>query len=141
MAGTSFDVAVVGAGAAGCVVASRLSEDRARSVVLLEAGGPPPVDQAADLRDGWKLPRPPDWGFATEPDEEGAVKTLRRGKVLGETGWLTRFALRGSPPDFDEWAALGNPGWAFDDVLPAFLRLENDLDLGDRAWHGDRGPI
>ncbi len=141
MAGRSFDVAVVGAGAAGCAVASRLSEDGARSVVLLEAGGPPPNDQAADLHDGWKLPRPPDWGFATEPDGDGAVKTLRRGKVLGGTAWLTRFALRGSPADFDEWAALGNPGWAFDDVLPAFLRLENDADFGDRAWHGDRGPI
>ena len=141
MPGRSFDVAVVGAGAAGCVVAARLSEDGARSVVLLEAGGPPPDDQAADLHDGWKLPRPPDWGFATEPDDDGGVKTLRRGKVLGGTAWLTRFALRGSPADFDEWAALGNPGWAFDDVLPAFLRLENDADFGDRAWHGDRGPI
>jgi choline dehydrogenase len=141
MAARSFDVAVVGAGAAGCVVASRLSEGGARSVVLLEAGGRAPDDQVADLHDGWTLPKPPDWGFATEPDEDGAVVALRRGKVLGGTGWLTRFALRGSPADFDEWAALGNPGWAFDDVVPVFRRLEADAEFGDRPWHGDRGPI
>ena len=54
---------------------------------------------------------------------------------------MTRFAVRGSPADFDEWAALGNPGWAFDDVLPYFRRLEADVDFGDRPWHGDIGPI
>lgn len=54
---------------------------------------------------------------------------------------MTRFAVRGSPADYDDWAARGNPGWAFDDVLPYFRRLETDADFGDEPWHGDSGPI
>ena len=67
------------------------------------------------------------------------VEDLRRGKLLGGTSWVTRFALRGSPADYDEWAALGNPGWGFEDVLPYFARLEADADFGDQPWHGDAG--
>jgi choline dehydrogenase len=66
---------------------------------------------------------------------------LRRGRLLGGTSWLTRFALRGSPSDYDEWAAAGNAGWGFDDVLPYFRRLEVDADFPAQPWHGDRGPI
>ena len=134
------DVVVVGAGAAGCVVARRLA-DAGRSVVLLEAGPDLRQDPAADLHDGWRLPKTVDWGFESEPDRNGATETLRRVKGIGGTSWMTRFALRGSPIDFDRWAAAGNPGWAFDDVLPGFRRLEADLEFGDRAWHGDRGSI
>ena len=54
---------------------------------------------------------------------------------------MTRFAVRGSPADFDAWATIGNPGWSFEDVLPAFIALETDLDFGDRPWHGNAGPI
>lgn len=136
-----FDVAVVGPGAAGCVMAARLSESGARSVVLLEAGPASTGLDEASLRDGRGLPRPPDWGYATEPDEQGNVTALRRSRLVGGTSWLTRFALRGSPADFDRWASLGNAGWAFDDVLPAFRRLEADADFGDRPWHGASGPM
>jgi choline dehydrogenase len=60
---------------------------------------------------------------------------------MGGTSSVTRFALRGSPGDFDEWEALGNPGWSFDEVLPFFIKLESDAEFRDRSWHGDRGPI
>ena len=137
----SFDVAVVGAGAAGCVVASRLAAAADRSVVLLEAG--PDIDRPApaDWTDGWRLPIVPDWGFETEPDDTGSASRLRRGRLFGGTSWLTRFAVRGAAADFDAWAARGNTGWSFAEVLPVFRRVEADADYGDRPWHGDRGPI
>jgi choline dehydrogenase len=140
--GTSgFDVAVVGGGAAGCVVAARLAESSARSVVLLEAGPDLRATPPDALHDGWRIVRDFDWGFESEPGGGGAVEPLRRGKLLGGTSWSTRFVVRGSPADYDRWAALGNPGWGFDDVLPCFVELENDADFGDEPWHGAGGPI
>ena len=140
LAKRSFDVVVVGAGAAGCVVAARVAQ-AGRSVVLLEAGPDLRADPPDDFRDGWRLPKPPDWGYAAEPPDGGEPPKLRRGRLVGGTSWLTRFAVRGSPADFDAWAALGNPSWAFDEILPYFQRLERDLDFGDREWHGAHGPI
>jgi choline dehydrogenase len=131
----------VGAGAAGCVVAARLAERDSRSVLLLEAGPDLRGSLPGGFRDGWGLNRAFDWGFAAEPDARGEVENLRRGKLLGGTSWVTRFALRGSSGDYDDWKALGNPGWGFDDVLPYFTRLEADADFGDRPWHGDSGPL
>ena len=135
-----IDIAIVGAGAAGCVVARRLAES-GRSVLLLEAGPLVRPESGDPLRDGWVLPRPPDWGFQSEPDTAGATQPLRRGRLTGGTSWLTRFAVRGAASDFDGWAAAGNPGWAFEDVLPAFRRLETDAEFGDRPWHGSDGPL
>lgn len=137
----TYDIAVVGGGAAGCVVASRLAESGDRSVVLLEAGPDARLGVPPDWRDGWRLPTLPDWQFESEADEAGATSKLRRGRLLGGTSWLTRFAVRGAAADFDAWAARGNPGWSFEEVLPAFRRLEADAEFGDEAWHGDRGPI
>jgi choline dehydrogenase len=142
MAGTAvFDVVVVGGGAAGCVVAARLAESASRSVLLLEAGPDLRAKVPDELRDGWHLSAEHDWGFASDPDPQGVVSDLRRGKLLGGTSWVTRFALRGSPADYDEWASVGNPGWGFDDVLPYLRRLEADVEFGDQPWHGDRGPM
>lgn len=136
-----WDVVVVGGGAAGSVVARRLAEGTAASVLLLEAG-PVLDDQAVrSFADGWRLPTIPDWGYESEPDAAGVTGRLRRGRVLGGTSWLTRFAVRGAAADFDAWARAGNDGWSYDDVLPWFRRLETDLDFGDRPWHGDSGPI
>jgi choline dehydrogenase len=111
------------------------------SVVLLESGSDLRLDTPAEWRDGWRLPVLPDWGFESEPNSTGATSKLRRGRVLGGTSWLTRFAVRGHPADFDAWAAWGDPGWGFADVLPAFRRLETDIEFGSEPWHGDRGPI
>ena len=136
-----FDVVVVGGGAAGCVVAGRLSESAAGSVLLLEAGPDLTTELPEELRDGWHITRKFDWGYTSEHEELGAVQKLRRGKTLGGTAWYTRYALRGSVAGYDEWERLGNPGWSFGDMLPFLKRIENDLDFGDRPWHGDSGPI
>ncbi len=110
-------------------------------MLLLEAGPDLRANLPGEFRDAWHLPPGHDWGYASEPNEHGSVEPLRRGKLLGGTSWLTRFAVRGSQADYDEWAALGNPGWSFDDVLPYFRRLEADAEFGDRPWHGDHGPL
>lgn len=135
-----FDIAIVGGGAAGCVLARQLAE-RGRSVLLLEAG--PDLRGAAPpaWRDAWHLPTIADWKLESEPDAAGATEPLRRGRALGGTSWLTRCAVRGPAADFDAWGGRGNPGWAFDDVLPAFRRLESDAEFGQDPWHGNDGPI
>jgi choline dehydrogenase len=135
------DVVVIGGGAAGCVVAARLAETASRSVLLLEAGPDRPTDTPKEIRDGWHITREFDWGYTSEPDPRGAVQNLWRNKLLGGTSWVTRFAPRGSPADYDEWARMGNAGWGFEDILPYFRRLEADADFGDRPFHGDAGPI
>jgi choline dehydrogenase-like flavoprotein len=140
-----FDVIVVGAGAAGCVVARRITETNRASVLMLEAGPAVTEPVPGPLRDGWNNPSGPDWvddwAYESEPDAAGARTKLRRGRLLGGTSWLTRFAVRGGAVDFDEWAARGNPGWRHEDVLPSFRRLETDREFGGRPWHGDRGPL
>jgi len=132
---------VVGAGAAGSVVAARLAQAGAHSVVLCEAGPDLRDELPAEVRDGWGLPQIPDWGYASEPKPGGDPQKLRRGKLVGGTSWLTRFAVRGSPADFDDWAAAANPGWSFEEVLPDFNRLESDAEFGRDPWHGAVGPI
>jgi choline dehydrogenase-like flavoprotein len=142
MAGNQvFDAVVVGGGAAGCVVAARLAESGSRSVLLVEAGPDLRADTPDEIRDGWQITRDFDWGYTSEPNPRGDVQNLWRNKLVGGTSWVTRFAPRGSPADYDEWAALGNTGWGFEDVLPYFRRLETDADFGHESWHGDRGPM
>jgi choline dehydrogenase len=135
------DYVVVGAGAAGCVVAARLADDGLRSVLLIEAGPDLRSKPPHELHQAWDFPRDHEWGFESEPHTGGELLNLRRGKLIGGTGWVTRFGVRGSPYDYDGWAALGNKGWSFDDVLPYFTRIETDVDFGQEPWHGDRGPI
>jgi choline dehydrogenase-like flavoprotein len=138
----SFEVVVVGGGAAGCVVAARLAESTSRSVVLLEAGPDRRADTPLELRNGWTIEVDPfEWGYESQPHSSAAIRPVRRKKLLGGTSWLTRFTPRGSPADYDGWEALGNPGWSFDEVLPYFIRLEEDTDFGHEPWHGDGGPI
>lgn len=122
-------------------MAARLAESANRSVLLLEAGPDRRADTPERIRDGWSITRDFDWGYTSEPNARGVVRNVWRNKLLGGTSWVTRFTPRGSPADFDEWAALGNPGWRFEDVLPYFIRLETDTDFGDQPWHGDRGPM
>ena len=141
------DIIVVGAGSAGCAIAARASENPNLSVLLIEAGPDYPTltDTPADLRNGHNNSyRAHDWGFKHIPTAPRQAQPVPfpRGRVVGGSSAVnTCIALRGMPEDYDEWAELGNPAWAWDQVLPAFRRLERDLDYPDRDFHGDSGPI
>jgi choline dehydrogenase len=142
MSAQVYDVVVIGGGAAGCVVAARLAGRGSRYVLLLEAGPDRRVDVPPELQDGWTIDRELfDWGYESEPHAGEEGKPVRRKRLLGGTSWLTRFTPRGSPSDYNGWAGLGLTGWGWEDVLPYFVKLENDVDFGDRPWHGDQGPI
>jgi choline dehydrogenase len=137
-----YDVVVVGGGAAGCVLAARLSEDDRRTVLLLEAGPdhPGPGDWPPDVLDAAEPTLGHDWGYTADHDLDRGIP-LPRARIMGGCSATNAcFALRGAPSDYDAWAALGNPGWGWADVLADFRRLENDLDVQGR-WHGASGPI
>ena len=137
-----WNVVVVGGGAAGCVVASRLSETANTSVLLLEAGPDLRTQLPDDVRDGRRPTFGHDWGYVSEPDSEGSVRALFRGKLLGGcSSTNATFALRGHPADYDGWTSAGNAGWSFADVLPYFRKLETDIDFGSAEWHGSSGPM
>lgn len=136
-----YDIVIVGAGAAGVVLARRLSEAGNRSILLIDAGPDLTRDTPREFRDGWRLAEIPDWGYRPEPATAGITPRIRRGRLVGGTSWLTRFAVRGAAADFDGWATRGNPGWAFADVLPVFRRIEDDFEFGHDAFHGDAGPL
>ncbi|HEY6555643.1 MAG TPA: GMC family oxidoreductase N-terminal domain-containing protein [Polyangiaceae bacterium] len=140
----SADLVIVGAGSAGSVIAARASEDGKRSVILLEAG-PDYADAARlppDLLDGTRNSvLSHDWGFTHSPTARQIPFEYPRGKVVGGSSAVnTCIALRGLPRDYDEWAERGLPEWSFEHCLPAFKRLERDLDIDDE-WHGRDGPI
>ncbi len=140
-----FDYVIVGGGSAGCVLAARLSEDPATRVCLLEAG---PADTSVLLHcpaglallaktgdANWKFETVPQAGFG------GRRGYQPRGKVLGGSSSINAMIyLRGQAEDYDGWAAAGNPGWSWADVLPFFKRAEHN-ERGPSPFHGSGGPL
>jgi len=140
-----FDYVIVGAGSAGCVLANRLSEDGRYRVLLLEAG-PPDTYPWIHIPIGYaKTMFHPvlNWGFYTEPEPtmNGRKVYWPRGRTLGGSSAINGLiSIRGQREDYDAWAAAGNPGWSFADVLPWFRKLEHNV-RGASEWHGADGAL
>jgi choline dehydrogenase len=140
-----FDVVVAGGGSAGCIVATRLSENGAVSVCLVEAGGWDHNPWIHIPIGFGKLVTKPEvnWGYKTEPEPELNSRQLNwpRGKVLGGSGSINGLVfLRGSPNDYDEWELQGARGWGYRDILPYFRKCEHNVE-GANAWRGQNGPM
>jgi choline dehydrogenase/4-pyridoxate dehydrogenase len=140
-----YDYIIVGAGSAGCTLASRLTEDADVTVLVIEAGG---WDRHPLLKLplGWGkvlLDRMYDWGYDTEPEDTMAGRRIEvtRGKVVGGSSSINAMAyVRGNRADYERWASYGLPEWSYDDVLPYFRKQES-WEGGANAYRGGAGPL
>lgn len=139
-----FDYIIIGSGSAGSVIAEKLSASGRFEVMLLEAGGTdfnPFI--AAPVGETALLETRVDWAFKSEPEQELGNNTLvmSRGKCIGGSSSINgQLCFRGHPGDYDEWAEMGNTGWAYRDVLPLFRDMES-WEGGADEWRGDSGPL
>lgn len=141
-----FDYVIVGAGSAGCVLASRLSEDPNVTVCVLEAG-PNDWNPYIHIPAGFIKTfenSSVNWGYKQQPSDNIAGRALLapRGKTLGGSSAINGHIYnRGQPQDFDSWAQMGNRGWSYSEVLPHFRKLERRIGQGDSEFHGREGSL
>lgn len=141
-----YDYVIAGAGTAGCVLANRLSEDRSLRVCLVEAGQKDrhPFIHVPALVGAALTVKSLSWGLETVPQDklQGRRIPIPRGRVLGGSSSVNGMVyFRGHPRDYDDWAADGNHGWSYADVLPYFIRSECNETFRTSPYHGANGPM